>query len=193
MRTTRHNPNIHHRRSVRLREYDYRSFGAYFITICTYERRSLFGNIREGEVTLSEMGAYVRAEWMRTAEMRPHVMLDAFVVMPNHFHAVVLFEDMSLSSENDGTATSRACCCTPLPQAPVALGAVVNGFKASVTTRINTLRNTPGVPVWQRNYHEHIVRSGASLQALRKYVATNPARWYEDVLHPEKASNTFSL
>lgn len=117
METTRHNPNVHHRRSIRLREYDYRDFGVYFVTVCTHGRVPSFGQIINAEMQLSAYGVLVAAEWERTATMRPHVTLDAFVVMPNHFHALVLFEDALPPSEEGGAARSRACGSTPLPHA----------------------------------------------------------------------------
>lgn len=185
-----YNPNVHHRRSIRLRQYDYRSLGAYFVTVCTHQHMPLFGEISNKEMRLTGFDTLVVEEWERTAEMRPHVTLDAFVVMPNHFHAVVLFEDASLSVEGGDRERSRTGGSTPLQQAPSPLGSVIGGFKRSVTKQVNVLRGTPGIPLWQRNYYEHVVRSEASLEAIREYVATNPARWEADVLHPDNTSGT---
>jgi REP element-mobilizing transposase RayT len=83
------NPGIHHRLSQRLHGYDYRSAGAYFLTICAFQRECLFGEVVEGEVWLTRYGEIVREEWGNTPMLRPNVDLDAFVVMPNNFHAVI--------------------------------------------------------------------------------------------------------
>lgn len=79
-----YHPDIHHRQSIRLRDYDYAAGGAYFVTICTHEREHLFGTVTEGAMRLSKTGEMVRDEWLRTSAVRPEVELDAYVVMPNH-------------------------------------------------------------------------------------------------------------
>lgn len=88
---TAYDPNRHHRRSIRLKGYDYTQPGAYFITICTHERAHLFGAVVEGEMRLNEWGEIVREEWFKTAQIRPYVTLypDEFVLMPNHVHGIV--------------------------------------------------------------------------------------------------------
>ncbi len=85
--------NRHHRRSIRLRNYDYTQCGAYFVTICTEERRCIFGQVVGGEMVVNEWGQIVAEEWEQTAIIRPNVELDAFVVMPNHVHAIIVIAD----------------------------------------------------------------------------------------------------
>ncbi|MDR3252399.1 MAG: hypothetical protein LBT35_02380, partial [Tannerella sp.] len=82
-------PDIHHRRSVRFRDYDYAQEGFYFVTICVQNKQCLFGKIADGEMVLSAMGKVAKSEWLKTAELRQNVQLHNFVVMPNHFHAIV--------------------------------------------------------------------------------------------------------
>jgi putative transposase len=173
----------HHRRSIRLRDYDYTQDGAYFVTVCTHERRCLFGHVVDGAMVLNTWGHIMADEWERTAIVRPGVMLDAFVVMPNHAHAVIVI----MGGVDDAVG---AQCIAPLPKhgmtpnnvAPDSLGAIVRGFKAAVTRRINRLPDAPDHPVWQRNYYEHIIRNEESLNQIRAYIATNPARWSQDSL-----------
>jgi hypothetical protein len=84
------NPQRHHRRSIRLRGYDYSQVGAYFVTVCVQGRECLFGDVLDGQMRLNNLGNIIRDEWIRTGDMRSNVELDAFVVMPNHFHAIVV-------------------------------------------------------------------------------------------------------
>ena len=189
----KYNPDFHHRRSIRLQHYDYSAVGAYFVTICTFERECLFGEGVNGEIRLNDAGQIVQEEWLRTAEMRKNVFLDEFVVMPNHFHAILILDD------GRGTA-----CCAPyvggdLEQGtarraptvesfgrPVAgsLATVIRSFKSAVTKRINQLHDNPGTPVWQRNYYERVIRNDQELQSIQQYIVDNPAKWQEDENHP---------
>ncbi|MCS7283483.1 MAG: transposase [Anaerolineae bacterium] len=181
---TPYDPQRHHRRSIRLRGYDYTQPGAYFVTICTHGREPLFGTVVDGEMRVNEWGAIVREEWFRTAQLRPYVMLyeDEFVVMPNHVHGIIW-----IVGETVG-ATRRVAPTTTIPPAgPVAgsVGAIIGQFKSAVTKRINILRATPGAPVWQRNYYEHIIRNERALDAIRRYIAENPLRWHLDRYNPD--------
>jgi len=95
-----YNPDIHHRRSIRLRDYDFSAAGAYFMTICAWNRDCLFGDIVNGEMVLNDLGRLVFAEWNRTPEIRKEIELDVAVVMPNHFHGIICIVD-------DGTNVGR--------------------------------------------------------------------------------------
>ena len=192
-------PDRHHRRSIRLKGYDYTQPGAYFITIVTYERMPLFGEIVNGEMRLNEYGQMVRDEWFQTAVVRPYVVLhpDEFVVMPNHVHGIIWIVDTDADGGDDVRAKRRCAPTTtfhvPMPSArgvtpnnviPGSLGAIVRLFKSMTTRRINLLRNTPGAAVWQRNYYEHIIRHERALNAIRRYILENPLRWHLDRENP---------
>ena len=171
-----------HRRSIRLKEYDYGQAGAYFVTLCTHHRECLFGEVVEGNVVLNEMGEIVEKEWRISANLRREIELDEFVVMPNHIHGIIAIRD-----HHPVGATGRS----PLHSkhrtlSPKSLGSFVAGFKSSVTKRINQLHGTPGHPVWQRNYYEHVVRNEIDLQEIREYIENNPVKWLEDENHPSK-------
>jgi putative transposase len=177
-----HNPERHHRWSIRLQGYDYSQAGAYFVTMCAWERECLFGAVTaEGNLQLNECGQIVDEEWLRTPEIRPQVALDAYVIMPNHFHALLVI-----------VGTVGAYCNTPLQktdsprlQSPSqTVGAIVRGFKSAATKQINLLRQTPGIPVWQRNYYERVIRDEAELNSTRQYIASNPTRWADDQDNP---------
>lgn len=191
----RYDSDRQHRRSIRLRDYDYAQDGAYFVTICVQERECLFGAIIDGTMELSVFGRVVEDEWAKTSSIRPNVEIDAFVVMPNHFHAIVVVA----SDEHDGTAVPPYAPTTVGHQSLTGerrafrspsqtLGAVVRGFKSAATRRINDLRRMPGTPIWQRNYYEHIIRNERSLQRIRHYIASNPRHWAADQLHPSNLS-----
>ncbi len=180
------NPEQHHRRSIRLQDYDYSQNGAYFITLCAHNRECLFGEVVDGEMKLSALGQIVRDEWAKTSVIRTEIELDEFVVMPNHFHAIVLIiKSDEQSRGNPVGAHGRAPLPAPtLSRPPKSLGALVAGFKSAATKHINELRDTPGAPVWQRNYYEHVIRNKSALNDIRSYIQTNPARWADDQENP---------
>ena len=171
---------LHRRRSIRLKGYDYTQPGAYFVTICTHGRAMLFGRVVDGEMALNAYGEIVREEWFRTVQVRPYMELfpDEFVVMPNHIHGIVWIVDVGARRRH---APTREQFGRPVPGS---LPTIVRAFKSAVTRRINALRGTPGAPVWQRNYYEHIIRTERALDAIRRYIAANPLRWHLDRYNP---------
>ncbi len=175
---TRFDMKRHHRRSIRLRGYDYTQPGAYFVTICTHNREPLFGQVEDGRMALNAFGRIVWEEWFRTAQVRPYVELfeDEFVVMPNHIHGIIWIVGKPVGATRRVAPTDGH----PRGPAPGSLGAIIVQFKSIVTKRINALRGTPGVPVWQRNYYEHIIRNERALRAIRRYIIENPRRWHLD-------------
>jgi REP element-mobilizing transposase RayT len=193
----------HRRRSIRLKNYDYADEGAYFVTVCTHQKQCIFGYIEDDEMNLSAEGEIVAEEWEQTAVLRDNVELDAFVVMPNHIHGIILIRE-NLNNKIDASVgdtliddtninpvgAQRAAPLqtspggiTPNNVTPNSLGAIVRGFKSAVTRHL--LNNTPGAKVWQGNYWEHIIRNEERLNTIRGYCATNPQRWYEDDLYLE--------
>ncbi|MGB8645104.1 MAG: hypothetical protein WCF84_07695 [Anaerolineae bacterium] len=284
-------PSKHHRRSIRLKGYDYSQPGAYFITLVTNDRECLFGEIVNGEMRLSECGRIVQEEWLRTAKIRPNVQLDEFVIMPNHFHAVLIITDAThvgangslapdqrtttdsqdhghaasganhrlaptptnlgptatngslapdqrtttdsqdhmhaasganhrlaptptnlgpttptngslapeprttTDSQDHGHATSGAnhrLAPTPAPEPrmppappmPGSVGAIMAQFKSVVAKRINGAQGTQGMPVWQHNYYEHVLRSDEEMRRARAYIQENPGKWEADQENP---------
>lgn len=180
----------HHRRSIRLRGYDYSQPGAYFVTIVALGRLHLFGEIVEGVMRLNDFGEIARAEWLKTPSIRPEIALDKFQIMPNHFHAIVMIMDYGNPVGANGNAPSapsviggdsiRAHCRAPLHRLPRSLATIIGGYKTIVTIRVNEIRHAPGAKLWQRNYHDHIIRNEDELRRIRKYIRNNPLRWDND-------------
>jgi putative transposase len=157
-----YDPNKHHRRSIRLQGYDYTQAGAYFVTICAFQRECVFGAVIDGVMVLNDEGAVVQLCWDDLPNHYSHVQLDAFTVMPNHVHGIIVL-----------TATSSH----PLPE-------IVRAFKSFAAQEANQLRGVTGIPVWQRGYYEHIIRHEDELRAIRKYILYNPLKWAEDMDNP---------
>ncbi len=191
-----YDPARHHRRSIRLRGYDYTQPGAYFVTLCTHDRAHLFGDVVDGIMVLNPYGEIVRDEWFKTAEIRPYVRLDEteFVVMPNHVHGIIWIVD---DDDVVGARRRRAPKWRRAPTsgpgvtlerfgAPVSgsIPTIVRAFKSAATKRINALRGTPGAPVWQRKYHEHIIHTEDDVNQIRQYIANNPLPWELDRENP---------
>ena len=176
-----YDPERHHRRSIRLKGYDYTQPGAYFVTICTYDRRCLFGRIVDGAMRLNLFGKIVRDEWFKTSQVRQNVVLypHEFVVMPNHIHGIIRIVGNLVGAQRRCAPTCR------INVTPGSLGAIVRAFK-SAARRINQIRNTLGQPVWQRDYYEHIIRNEDELNRIRGYIVDNPLRWHLDRENPER-------
>lgn len=194
----KYHPDRHHRRSIRLPSHDYTASGLYFITICTHDRECLFGEIADGEMQLNSNGEIVVQEWLKSPSIRTEIILDAWVVMPNHFHGIVSINPIPqpnniIPIDHAKPDTVGVNGRSPSPQisskninlSPKSLSSFVAGFKSSVTKQINLLRETPRIPVWQRNYYEHIIRNHQALLNIRHYIENNPLNWVSDQLHPD--------
>lgn len=190
----------HHRRSIRLPEYDYTSPGVYFATICVRERLCLLGDVIEGVMRLSAWGEIVHACWCAIPDHFPHVSLDAFVIMPNHVHGILVFHAEAIVQQAGTRTDVGAQHAAPLPPhardstgrrpgvAAGSLGAVVRSFKAAAARQVYAAPDPPDKPFWQRNYYEHIVRDEPDLDRIRTYIDANPARWANDSLYPAVTS-----
>jgi REP element-mobilizing transposase RayT len=173
-----YNPDRHHRRSIRLKGYDYASPGAYFVTMCSYEKECIFGEVADGSVRLNEIGKLVEQTWLATPTIRPNVSLDEYVVMPNHLHGIVIIDwEMRFDPVARRGVLQYAPTVNELQSPSQTLGAIIRGFEGSGTKRINAMRGAPGTPVWQRNYYEHIVRNDKDLDRIREYIHRNTDKW----------------
>ena len=232
-----YNPNIHHRRSIRLKGYDYSQAGLYFITICCDNRMCLFGNVVNGEMELNDAGKIAYACWMEIPNHFPNAVLHEHIVMPNHVHGIVelvgakhfspdmpdmpempempntsnasntpneyfpdnnrakhFSPDMPNTSNTSNTPNeyfpdnNRAKGFSPLRSPSKTIGSVVRGFKIGVTKWFrNTMADDfpPQRQVWQRNYHEHIIRNEQSYQTISEYIINNPTKWADDKFYKQ--------
>jgi putative transposase len=169
-------PDRHHPRSIRLAGYDYTQAGAYFVTICAYQRQRMFGDVRTGKVTPSKIGRIVTGCWLALPRHFPHVALDAWVLMPDHLHGIILIRDDD-PNLTPATPTMPIPIRRPNGTRPGSLNAIVQNFKSISTRRANRANRTTGSHLWQRDYYEHIIRDERALDAIRRYIDANPAQW----------------
>jgi putative transposase len=175
----------HKRSSARLKTFDYTSNAAYFITVCTFQREHLLGQIVDGEMQLNDVGQIVAECWDLIPEHFPHVELDTFIAMPDHVHGIVLISQPSDENERS-TVVVGATHASPLhpdttpenPNGPKkrSLGSIIGSFKSAATKRINESRGLPGTPVWQRSFWDRVIRDDRELEETRSYILENPVR-----------------
>ena len=169
-------PEKHHRRSVCLKEYNYSEPGTYFITICSWLRGFIFGEIINGKMELNEYGMIAEQEWLNNVHVSPHIDSDKFIVMPNHIHGIMII--------NRRGVLQYAPANDALQSPTQTIGSIVRGYISTTTRQVNIIRNTPGMPVWQRNYFEHLIRNEFELNNIREYMRNNTLRWAFDKDNP---------
>ena len=150
--------------SSRLKKWDYSAPGHYFITICTKDRKCLFGNVTRGKMILSEMGKIAEQYWREIPDHFNHVKLDEFVVMPNHIHGIITIVEMSKLDVSTG-----------INHDATKIGIIINQYKRICTIRIRA--SNPGISIWQTRYHDHIIRDEYELDQIRQYIINNPLNW----------------
>ena len=170
--------STHQRRSIRLKGYDYSQAGAYFITICTYNRQHGLGEIVNGEMQLNEFGHIVQSTWQDLVNHIAGIELGEFVIMPNHIHGIITI----VGAGSEPAPTGAELTIAKPKQTP--LSEIVRQLKTFSARRINLARNTPGEPVWQRNYFEYIIRNEKAYLEITQYIVDNPSQWELDTLYP---------
>ena len=173
----KYNPAVHNRHTVRIKDYDYAQAGLYFVTICTQDRENLFGEIVDDEMRLNEIGEIAATCWNNLPRTFPNLILDQWVIMPNHLHGILCLEDtrpehrkVEASQRPNGTTAGS-------------INAMIQNFKSIGARKINAHRGTAGAPVWQRNYWEHIIRNEKSYTRIATYIINNPLTWEKDELN----------
>jgi REP element-mobilizing transposase RayT len=214
----KYDPNIHQRRSIRLKGYDYSQAGAYFITICTHNRICRFGEIvgagftparftpaHDGNVQpqnnvgqpkgftptmqLNEYGQIAYNEWAKLPERFSNFELDVFQIMPNHIHGIIVLNEISVGAGFTPARNVTGQPNTGQPQgiAPT-IGDIVGAYKSLVANECLTIfknNNETMGKLWQRNYHEHIIRDEQSYQTISEYIINNPTKWQDDKFYSE--------
>ena len=192
-------PQKHHRHSIRLQGYDYSQAGAYFVTIVTWQREMLFGEIVDGVMVLNDFGKIVQWEWLDLPKRFKYLELGTYIIMPNHVHCILIFHDhvgatrQGLTDALAGkepmqTIDSDGIDGSPLPRGPkpASLGAIMSQFKSRVTKRLWKIPALKNTPIWQRNYYEHIIRSESEMDRITRYIESNPSMWMDDDENPNR-------
>lgn len=194
-----YDPKIHHRKSFRLKGYDYSLNGAYFITICVQDMKCVFGKIIDGKMVFNELGKIAEEYWKKIGELHDFVDLSAFVIMPNHVHGIIVInhddgdvgashrhaQDMVSHSSNAYSYNSNRVSPWETPtrirtiQLPKkGIPSLMNHYKGAVKKWAN--KNHHEYFSWQRNYHEHIIRNEQSFEKIHDYIVHNPKSWHQD-------------
>jgi len=206
----KYNPQIHHRKTIRLKGYDYSQAGLYFITMCCQDKECRFGYIEKNEIILNDVGRMIDTEWLALVKRFQNIALHEYIVMPNHFHGILQIVGATLVVAQNTTApntdapnvgndraTTRVASQTAGQQTPdmdrattrvaptKTVGDMVDAFKSKTTVEyirgVKSLGWTPfNGKLWQRNYYEHIIRNEQSYQTISAYITNNPAKWLDD-------------
>ncbi len=180
-----YNPDIQHRRSIRLQDYDYSSRGAYFITICAQNRQCLFGDVTYGEMKWNDAGRMVEKCWLELINKFPSVKTDEYVVMPNHLHGIltIVGADLCVRPDSNPIHPNSVGAGLMVPKEGAHIGAplpkILQWFKTMTTNEyIRGIKHSDWPSfigkLWQRNYHERIVITKEELNQIRKYILDNP-------------------
>ena len=180
--------------SNRYKNWDYRNNGCYFITICTQNRKHFFGEIVDAKMELNKIGEIVHSQWYASEKIRQNIFLDAFVIMPNHIHGIVIIDntnnndgrdvlrrdDLQIVSTNTNTTTTtnpKNKFMAEISPSSNSLSMMIRQFKSAVTRYARQIIPQFG---WQPNYYYSIVRNEKSLEKIREYIFYNPAMWHRD-------------
>ncbi len=188
-----YNPNIHHRKSIRLKGYDYTQAGLYFITICTQNRDCLFGEIRTDEMKLNDAGRMIETEWVKLKNRFQNIEIHEYIAMPNHFHGILeivgstVGATLVVAQNNNGATTDNNGATTRVAPTGKTIGDMMDAFKSITTVEyirgVKTLGWKPfDGKLWQRNYWEHIIRNGNDFNRIAEYIINNPKNWDNDKL-----------
>ncbi|MDK1119138.1 MAG: hypothetical protein QGM50_10175 [Anaerolineae bacterium] len=179
--TNKFDPEIHHRRSIRLKGYDYAQAGAYFVTVVAHQRESTFGQVVDGGMVLNEFGRVVEKWWNQISVHFPNVDTRTFVIMPNHMHGIIVIKENGRGavSASDGKSAKQGEMTSP-PRRRT-LGQIVAYFKYQSTKEMNALDGTGTITkFWQRNYYDRIIRDDDELNRIHRYIESNPSMWADD-------------
>ena len=177
-------PEKHHRRSIRMKGFDYRQNAAYFVTLVSQGRECLFGEIMGGTMHLNVTGEIVQSAWLGLRSRFPGIELDEFVVMPNHFHAIIV-------AAQSGDGIDPRAGTSPAPTMSPGLRDVIGAFKSISTHKIILAVRRGDLPsftgkIWQRNYYEHIIRDNQEWERIAQFIGANPTYWAEDAENPRR-------
>lgn len=162
--------------SSRLKDWDYSKSAIYFVTICTQKMAKYFGYIEKGQINYSKEGEIVKQEWLKSAEIRPYVVLDEYITMPNHFHGIIALLKDDINTNSQKETTQRVVSTSKTLKAD-SLGSVIGQFKSKCTKRIREINIEFR---WQSRFHDRIIRNEKELDTIREYIFYNPLKWSRD-------------
>jgi len=204
------NPKIHHRRSIRLKGYDYSQPGLYFITICCQDRAHRFGQIKNNEMILNEYGQIAHSEWLNTPDIRPNIELGEFVIMPNHMHGIIRIITRgeshspvtqipglnSIDTIDENIILNKNKLVGDFPKTEFSVfgkrgecDSPLRGPSNNIGSIIRGYKSAVTKKInaigfneklWQRNYYENIIRNEQSFHRISDYIINNPKNWKED-------------
>ena len=201
----KYNSEIHHRRSIRLKDFDYSSPGYYFITICTQNRECLFGNISQGTLELNDAGEMIKIGWTNLTQRFNHILLDEFVVMPNHLHGIINIKGGPpfRAIKNYFNNRSEIINNTDFLKSPTgtvrdSVSRIIQAFKSLTTNNyIQSVRINHWPPfegkLWQKDFYDHIIRNIKELKEMREYIINNPLTWPSDENNPINLSERYRI
>src|SRR5579883_2147805 len=175
---TRSGTAFRSRKSVRLKDFDYGVAGYYFVTICSHNKVCILGKVDSDSVRLSTLGEIVRDNWLKIADLNVHVILDEYVIMPNHLHGILRFNESTISKQ---TGCEKHQDSRINLTVPGSLPTIIRSFKSACTKAAQEELGI--VRIWQRGYFEHVIRSEVSLLKIRQYICDNPIKWHLDELY----------
>ncbi|MBN1112895.1 MAG: hypothetical protein JXA53_08275 [Bacteroidales bacterium] len=173
--------------STRFENWDYGCNGAYFITICTYKKQNYFGDIVDGKMNLSDIGNIAYKYWTEIPNHFPFVVLDRFVIMPNHIHGIII-----LNKDNSVIETRQCLVSTDITnnktpsekrfqnQGKGTISSIIGSYKSIVTKHVRLIN--PSF-LWQSRFYDHVIRNNKSYLEIAEYIVLNPERWNKDCYH----------
>jgi putative transposase len=185
---------IHNRRSIRLKGYDYSQPGGYYITIVPHQRENLFGEIANEEMVINKFGQIAKQQWEKLPCQFHNIELSTFIIMPNHVHGIIMINNHDRGIAEDDHRRGTAEDLKNLEEGtfrrvpterfgkPItsSIPIIVRSYKSAVSYRINLMRGAKDIPVRQRNYYEHIICNQNDLEQIYKYIQFNPIQWAKD-------------
>ena len=180
----KYNSEIHHRKSIRLKGYDYSKEGFYFITICTQNRECLFGEIIEGKMILNNAGLMIEKIYKELPNYFGNANLNEYIIMPNHFHCIIEIVGVESISTHDIQLSNRV----DMESTPTTIPNILQTFKRYTTLEYIKMVKSNKLPnfnrrIWQRNYYENIIRNDQIHEKIIEYIKNNPLKWKEDKYH----------
>jgi putative transposase len=163
--------------STRLKHWDYSSSAYYFVTICTKGHMCFFGEVVEGEMKLTSLGVVALKSWQEIPNHFPYVKLDAFVVMPNHIHGIIIIENDDEVVETQNLASLQEFQPNKFGPQSKNMASIIRGYKIGVK-KWATINNIPFA--WQERFYDHIIRNEKNLEDIRSYIVNNPLNWDKD-------------